>query len=308
MGGEPLKPFNDRRVVMQLVNLENKIQVDDNMDDVAHNIHRHAVMADMMTPGWYDGWESIYDNVENQFNTVNDNQHCMKEMVIATDGDMAFIIMHIHLEQLHGGSPRIFAFRQVDTFQKLGERFLCRQAHCMVPIVAASGLRAPGALPLREEWSWPADTLPGPTTTEAAAKEEIWTWFNQRIAAKSADAVMAAIGPREDVIVYSPYQPEEHRGQAEIRAYYEGVFAKVRAISVELIDYHVATNGIMASILCRLNLAVTSLGGEESKLSVRQSHWLRRVGGVWQSMMEMTSFTVDLHSGLPVNAAIDRTG
>ncbi len=134
--------FNDRRIVIQLINIENKIQVDDNMDDIAHNIHRHAVMADMMLPGWYDGWEAIYDAVAVQFAGINDNRHVMKEIYVATDGDMAFILMHIHLEQFYDGAPRIFAFRQFDTFQKIGERWLCRQAHCFHFLPSCAALLA----------------------------------------------------------------------------------------------------------------------------------------------------------------------
>lgn len=303
-----MKRFNDRRLVVQLINIENKIQVDDNMDDIAHNVHRHAVMADMMTPGWYDGWEEIYDNVENQFNTINDNQHTMKELYVATDGDMAFILMHIHLEQFHGGTSRVFAFRQFDTFQKIGERFLVRQAHCMVPIVAETGLRAPGALPVRDEWRWPPDGVSGEAVPVDQATAEIAAWFEARIAADSADAVMRQIGPREDVIVYAPYQPEEHRGQAEIRAYYQSVFDRVQSIRTEVVDRHIATNGLMGSIIARLNLTVTGKDGSEKVVSVRQSHGLRREGDAWQTMIEMTSFTVDLKTNAPVTDPVTRAG
>ena len=295
-----MNEFNDRRVVIQLINMENKIQVDDNMDDIAHNVHRHAVMADMMLPGWYNGWEAIYDAVEGQFNTINDNQHTMKEITVATDGDMAFILMHIHLEQYHGQAPRIFAFRQLDTFQKIGERFLCRQAHCAVPIEPDTGKRPPGALDVREEWKWPADTLPGPAVSEDQAQQEIRAWFDARIAATSAEAVMRQIGPREDVIVYTPYLPGEHRGQAEIRAHYSAVFDKVQSMQAEVTDYHVATNGRMGSIISRQNLVLTLRDSSVRGVSVRQSHALRRVDEKWQAMVEMTSFPVDLNTGQPV--------
>ncbi len=292
--------FNDRRIVIQLINIENKIQVDDNMDDIAHNIHRHAVMADMMLPGWYDGWEAIYDAVAVQFAGINDNRHVMKEIYVATDGDMAFILMHIHLEQFYDGAPRIFAFRQFDTFQKIGERWLCRQAHCFVPIEPDTGNRARGALPVREEWKWPTDTLPSAAVSEERAKREIRAWFDARIASDSVDAVMRRIGPREDVIVYAPYLPGEYRGQQECRDYYASVFDSVASIEAEVTDYHVATNGLMGAIMSRQNLAIHMRDSTTRRISVRQSHGLRRVGDAWQSMIEMTSFPVDLKTGEPV--------
>lgn len=296
--------FNDRRVVMRLINIENKIQVDDNMDDIAQNLHRRTVLADMMLPGWYDGWESVYDNIEIQFQSFSDNHHQMKEIYVATDGDVAFILMHLHLEYFHGDTPQVFAFRQFDTFQLVGERWLCKLGHCMVPVVPDTGLREMGALDVRPEWKWPNDTLPGPSADIETAQQEVRTWFDRRITATSADDVMALLGPREDIISYTPYSPEEHRGQAEIRQYYEQYFAGVTRIDATVEDYHVTNNGLMAAILARVTYRIERSDGSDDLFTVRQSHGLRRVGDCWEAMIEMASFPIDFSVNKPVKALV----
>jgi ketosteroid isomerase-like protein len=102
------------------------------------------------------------------------------------------------------------------------------------------------------------------------------------------------------VIVYAPYLPGECRGQQECRDYYASVFDSVASIEAEVTDYHVATNGLMGAIMSRQNLVIHMRDSTTRRISVRQSHGLRRVGDAWQSMIEMTSFPVDLKTGKPV--------
>jgi ketosteroid isomerase-like protein len=295
-----MEKFNDRRIVTKLINTENTIQVVDNIDDLMQNVAREAVMADMMLPAWYVGWEQIYDNIAVQYATVNDNKHVMREMSVATRGEMAAILMNIELDQFHDGAPRVFAFRQLDIFRKKGERWLAVQAHCYVPVDPETGDRAKGALPVREPLQWPQDAVPAPATSEEQAKTELRAWFESRISAANAEDVMRHFGSGDDAVVYSPYLPGEHRGLAEIRKHFAAELEDVVSVKADVTDYHVATDGRMGAIISRQNRELTLRDGSVRRVSVRHSDCLRRVDGRWFSMIEMTSFPTDLKTGRPV--------
>ncbi|MFC4595696.1 YybH family protein [Sphingobium tyrosinilyticum] len=292
--------FNHRITVTELSNIENWIQVVDNIDDLMLNVSRQIVMADMMLPAWYVGWESVYDNVGQQYATTVGNQHKLPEMNIFTDDNLAAILMTIELNQKKDGKPIVFAFRQLDIFRKRGRHWLATQAHCYVPVDPETGERAPGALPLRGPIEWSDDPLPGPATQEKEAEEELRAWFRSRIAAQDIESLMAHFGPGDDVVLYTPYLPGEHRGLAEIRTHFVKAFADIASMKAEATDYHVTTDGLMAGIIARLNLHLTMNDGSEKKLSVRHSNALRRVNGKWHAMIEMRSFPTDLATGKPV--------
>lgn len=293
--------FNDPADLAALSKIEHDIQAAETADGVMVNASRHAVLADLMLPGWYASWEKIYDALEIQFAQGDTSKVPeIRDLQVATNGKIACVAMQIQLDT-GPNPPGKLAFRELDVFQKRSQHWLSLSGQAYFPVDPQSGsAMASPALPLRGAMAWPTSPIPAAAVPAAQGRAELRAWLDARLSQTDADKALTFYGPTDDVLVYTPYNPSEHRGLKEVRAHLAESMRGLRTVQATVTDFLAETDGAFGTLISRQNLTLTMQDGSRKNLSLRQSNCLRRIDGKWYSMIEMTSFPADPKTGKPV--------
>jgi ketosteroid isomerase-like protein len=300
---EPVRNvFNSQQDVQALTRLEEHVISLTNVDVAMTNVAREAVHADLMLPAWYSGWQEVYDAMKPQYDRVKAVKPSIRELNIATNGNLACVPIFVHADITSKENTREeFSWLEFDVFRKAEDRWLYTQLHATLLVDPKTGNSMPNApFTERAALQWSHDPLPETAVDVQQAKTELREWLGSRTKATNIDTLMNHFGPGDDVIAYGPYFPGRYQGLKDIRAHFGQTLTNVRAVDATVTDFIVISDGVLGAILARQDLKISKTDGSREDLSIRQSNCLRRVRGKWYSVFEMISFPMDPKNGKPV--------
>jgi ketosteroid isomerase-like protein len=294
--------FGSAQDIQAITAIEDEMAVETDINKVMPHFADDAVLADMITPGWYEGRSQIQAAVQPQLDAVQSIKYRMEEINVASDGKMACASMRIHFDVTNKDkSQQHMTIRQLDAFKKINGQWLLIQQHLSVP--SDQKTAAPlfdSDVPGRGPLAWGTPSAPGPAVPEAQAKDEIHTWLVASEIPKSIDEMVGYYGPGEDVIVYDFWSPNELRGRKEIRDFYTPSFNGVKDMQIKIPVLNIATDGVFGVEISQQNLQINMKDGSNQRVSFRQSDCVRRDAGKWYSFFEAGSFPVDVKAGKAV--------
>ena len=302
-GAAPPARFNAPRDIAQVEAIEEQLASETSMDRLIGYYAPYANVLDIYAPGVYHGRNQIYAAFAKQMAGVKAMSHKMLELNVASDGNFACAASQIHFDiKLKAGKPLNMSVRQLDAFKRVGGKWQIIQQHISLPVDPVTSmalLDKPAAA--GPKIAWAKNPFPGPANSPTAARAAIRRWMEVAGASTDIRMMMGYYGPADDVLVYD-MGPTTLRGLGEVRNHYSAVMGSFTDPKIAMPFFAVDSDGLFGVQIDTQHLSIELKDGSTTRLALRQSDCMRKVGPRWYSFMEHLSFVVDPKTAM----AIDR--
>jgi ketosteroid isomerase-like protein len=301
---KPSGTFNRPEDVKAVTDLEMQAAGESDVDKVMQNYAPDAVMADYITPGWYEGKDQIRSAIAPQFAAIKGFKYTMDEINVATNGTFACAATVVRFDGTTKDDKAFaVAVRQLDAWKKIDGKWHLIQQHVSVPADPKTGVPIMnGPLTPRGPLQWAADAIPAPSQSAEQGKADIYKWLVANIIPIEVDEAVGTYGPGDDIILFDTVFPREHRGLQEYRSYFSQALAGTKSFEYRIPAFKADSDGAFGVQISTLDLKIAMQDGSTQYMSFRQSDCMRRVDGKWYSFLGMGSFPIDMKTGKAVMA------
>ena len=267
-------------------------------DVLAESYAPDAVVLDYMVGGIHQGRDSIRKAMGEQLSGIKSSNVTITEHNIVTDGNFACDMQTTDYDVTKSdGSKAKLSLRQMDVLRKIDGKWQILQQQVGAMFDPKTQAVLLNGLQVRGDKVWPAG-FSSEAVPEAQAMKEIKTWTDVSLRVVGIKKILPYYGPKEqEIVMYGPTTPGNVRGMTEFYNYYAPSMNSFASLETKNPILRVDTNGVLGAQTDIQDITLQLKNGKTQKLYWRQTDCVRRTGGKWYGVLNMSSFTLDPKTG-----------